>query len=480
MKPFFRKKLPYILIALEAVLIAGILLYIVPGRFRLYDIVLYDAAEKVPKNPLIGYAPPAEQKRDCRRTDLVFIMLPFSEWEPEEGVFDTAGVEEKYHIEKYREHGKHAVLRFVCDIPSQEAHRDVPDWLCQVSGGREYEDASGKGYEPDYGDETFLKAHKEALDALAAWCNKDSFVSYVEIGSVGRKGDWNTLEQSGPDKVPSDEILLQYWEQYEEAFSEDEDILLLASAAAEVPAADTGSWKDVIGSGTEVNRWTISTLDKTSRPAQTPAPDSPVRQDPAAKESGQPAAGGELWTMAPVGGGLTEEIPVDTLLMDNLSDTLGQIRSSHISFIGPGCPDAEQQETNGSEMILRNVGYCLYLSRLQTTVDFIRDELLLHFTFNNIGNTPMYRDWPVTMYIYDREGNCIRTETLDLRLSELMPGGEITVTGSVLYSKSLLDGYSVGLGIASPDGKNHITFAQKGVLPDRNGIHLVYRYSKIR
>ena len=43
MKPFFRKKLPYILIALEAVLIAGILLYIVPGRFRLYDIVLYDA-----------------------------------------------------------------------------------------------------------------------------------------------------------------------------------------------------------------------------------------------------------------------------------------------------------------------------------------------------------------------------------------------------------------------------------------------------
>jgi hypothetical protein len=166
--------------------------------------------------------------------------------------------------------------------------------------------------------------------------------------------------------------------------------------------------------------------------------------------------------------------------MDNLSDTLGQIRSCHISYIGPGCPDAEQQKTNGSEMVLRNVGYCLYLSRLQTTVDFIRDELLLHFTFNNIGNAPMYRDWPVTMYIYDREGNCIRTETLDLKLSGLMPGGEITVTGSVLYSKSLLDGYSVGLGISSPDGINHITFAQKGVLPDRDGIHLVYRHGKIR
>ena len=479
MKSFFRKKLPFILIALEAVLIAGILLYMVPGRFRLYDIVLYDAAEKIPKNPLIGYAPRAEREKDCRKTDLVFIMLPFSEWEPEEGVFDTAGVEEKYHIRKYRKQGKHAVLRFVCDIPSQKAHRDVPDWLCKVSGGREYEDDSGMGYAPDYGDETFLKAHKEALDALASWCNKDSFVSYVEIGSVGRNGDWNTLEQSGPDKVPSDEILLQYRNQYREAFSEDEDILLLGSTA-DASSDSTGSWKDVIGSGPAVDRWTISAPDKTSDPDQTPVSDSPVRQEPAAQKSGEAPGGGEPWTKAPVGGGLTEEIPVDTLLMDNLSDTLGQIRSCHISYIGPGCPDAEQQQTNGSEMVLRNVGYCLYLSRLQTTVDFIRDELLLHFTFNNIGNAPMYRDWPVTMYIYDREGNCIRTETLDLKLSGLMPGGETTVTGSVLYSKSLLDGYFVGLGISSPDGINHITFAQKGVLPDRDGIHLVYRHGKIR
>jgi hypothetical protein len=45
MKSFIRKKLPYIMFALQVVMIAGILLYIVPGRYRLYDIVLYDAAE---------------------------------------------------------------------------------------------------------------------------------------------------------------------------------------------------------------------------------------------------------------------------------------------------------------------------------------------------------------------------------------------------------------------------------------------------
>lgn len=174
---------------------------------------------------------------------------------------------------------------------------------------------------------------------------------------------------------------------------------------------------------------------------------------------------------------MTDTIPMDTLLMDNLSDTLDQIRSSHLSYIGPVCPDAEQQQSNGSEMILRNVGYCLYLSRLQTTVDFLDDTLQIHFTFNNIGAAPMYRDWPVRMYIFNKK-KCICEQTLDLRLSDLLPDKEITVTGSVPYSRDLLNGFSVGIAITSPDGSEFITLAQKGVLPDGKGIHKVYRHKK--
>ena len=231
MKPFIRKRLPYILIAVQVILIMGLLFYIVPGRYRLYDIVLYDASENVPANPLTGYAPRAELEEDCEGADLVFIMLPFSEWEPQEGVFDREGVKEKYHIEEHRQAGRHAVLRFVCDLPSKHSHRDVPDWLCSISRGVDYKDASGKGYAPDYGDETFLKAHQEALDALAAWCAEDSFVSYVEIGSVGQNGDWSATAESAADLIPSGQVLEQYRQQYEEAFSGDEDILLLQSGS---------------------------------------------------------------------------------------------------------------------------------------------------------------------------------------------------------------------------------------------------------
>ena len=478
MKRFIRKKLPFILIAVQVVLIAGLLLYIVPGRYRLYDIVLYDAAENVPENPLMGYAPRAELKEDCADTDLVFIMLPFSEWEPQEGVFDIAGVSEKYHIDEYRNSGKHAVLRFVCDIPSQEAHRDIPQWLCDQSRGVDYDDGSGKGYAPDYGDAAFLKAHREALEALASWCAQDSFVSYVEMGSVGQNGDWNLTAESAAGLAPTAELLTQYAAQYKEAFSNDSDLLLLSSMRTD-GGADAGSWKDVLGDKQASGKWTADMMifaDGTQTQGAGPA----AKRNAADKASADRiTASGAIWAKYPVGGGLTETVPMDKLLMDNLSDTLDQVRSSHVSFIGPVCPDDRQQQSNGSEMIRRNMGYCLYLSRLQTTVDFVSDLLQLHFTFNNIGAAPMYRDWPVKMYVYQGK-NLICEQTLDLRLSELMPGAEITVTGTVPYSRDLLKGYTVGIAITSPDNTETITLAQKGVLPNADGIHKVYRFKKMQ
>ena len=182
------------------------------------------------------------------------------------------------------------------------------------------------------------------------------------------------------------------------------------------------------------------------------------------------------WMTGPVGGGLTQVIDMDQLLMENLSDTLAQIRSSHTSFIGPVCPEASRQDTNGSGMILRNVGYCFYLSRLQTTVDFIRDDLVFSLSFTNVGNAPFYWDWPVTMYVFDDQKECIREQKLDLSLSRLLPGTTVTATGTVPYSDSLLKGYSVGISINSPDGRNFITLGQKGVVPGPGGIHKIYRY----
>ncbi len=481
MKTFIRKKLPFIMIILQVIMILGILLYIVPGRYRLYDIVLYDASESVPANPLIGYAPSALETEACENTDLVFIEVRFSEWEPQEGIFDTASLEEKFHIAEYKEKNKLAVLRFVCDVPGEEGHMDIPDWLYRkTNDGQSYQDASGAGYAPNYANEDFIKAHKAALEALSSWCRQDSFVAYVEMGSVGHNGDWNAWAGVSPELVPGETVLEQYAAQYSQAFPRDGEIRVLSSGSEEL-TKNSGSWRDFLGDHTQVSDWCRETVAVHSSydqeapaaaggtGAESKAADSLNKADQTDEENN------DLWKTAPVGGGMTDSISMGELLMEKLSDTLKQSRSSHISFIGPNCPDRDQQTTNGSEMILRNVGYCIYLSRLQNTVDYIDDELLFHFTFANIGVAPLYWDWPVRMYVYDKGGSCIKEQILDLKLSELLPGKEITTIGRVPYSRELLKGYSIGIAITSPDGTKHITLAQKGVIPNQNGVHRIYK-----
>lgn len=468
------------MIAIQAVLIIGILAYIVPGRYRLYDIILYDASENVPPNPLIGYAPPAEKMEDCENTSLVFIMLPFSELEPKEGFFDLDGIGKKYHFDEYRAAGKNGILRLVCDVPGSSPHMDIPDWLYQKTGdGKEYSDSSGSGYAPDYSNSLFLEEHKKALQVLSRWCSEDSFIAYVEIGSTGQNGLWSACAPSAEELRPSGSLLSEYAAQYVEAFPEESGIRLLSGALSEY-LPGTGGWSDDIGNLSESKtwiRWIGEEGDVPENKTGGQAQNGETAGIDGFKEENEEEIT-SLWSKGPVGGGLTKEIPMEELLMSRLSDTLGQLRNAHVSFIGPLCPDAEHQDTNGSSMILRDVGYCIYLSRLQTTVDFIDDNLLLHFTFSNIGNAPLYWDWPVTMYIYDRKGVCVREEQLDISLSELLPGKPITVTGFVPYSRVLIKGYSVGLKISSPDGKNHITLAQKGVIPDQQGIHKVYRFGR--
>ena len=480
MKSFIRKKLPFIMIVIQAVLIAGILLYIIPGRYRLYDIVLYDASEMMPQNPLIGYAPPAENPEDCDKTDLVFILLTLSELEPQEGVFDFDAIEAKYHIAEYREAKKHAVLRLVCDKPGDTQHRDIPDWLYEkTADGRDYDDPSGKGYCPDYSNAVFIEAHGKALRALADWCARDSFVSYVEMGSIGQNGLWTAFPAAG-GTVPVDSVRTQYERQYAECFPAEGQIRLLSSPGAS--ATDkSGNWNDVLGAPLEASQWIRENLDTQISDAGEEQTGTPVDEsgDVIEKKTlDDYLAEGDAspWMTGPVGGGLTQMIVMDQLLMENLSDTLAQIRSSHTSFIGPVCPDASRQDTNGSGMILRNVGYCFYLSRLQTTVDFIRDDLVFSLSFTNVGNAPFYWDWPVTMYVFDDQKECIREQKLDLSLSRVLPGTTVTVTGTVPYSDSLLKGYSVGISINSPDGRNFITLGQKGVVPGPGGIHKIYRY----
>ena len=101
-------------------------------------------------NPLMGFAPDADSEHLPADVTLVYLDITWREWEPQPGVFDRETVAAENQLDRWRAEGKHVVLRFVCDVPGEEPHRDIPDWLYEQCGGQDYDTEYGKGCSPRY------------------------------------------------------------------------------------------------------------------------------------------------------------------------------------------------------------------------------------------------------------------------------------------------------------------------------------------
>ena len=137
--------------------IIGLMMYILPYRYRLNQTEVFSQTNEQLHNPLTGFAPPANKEEECKDSQLVYIGLTWAQWEPREGEYAIEALEESFHIKRWKEEGKHAVLRFVCDVPGEAGHKDIPEWLYQkTKDGSFYDTAYGAGYAPDYSNSCLL------------------------------------------------------------------------------------------------------------------------------------------------------------------------------------------------------------------------------------------------------------------------------------------------------------------------------------
>ncbi|MCD8325650.1 MAG: DUF4832 domain-containing protein [Lachnospiraceae bacterium] len=435
-----RKKInenrPYLLLAVMVVVILVLMIKVLPDRYGLNQTVTFEESDAVLANPLTGFAPRAESETACEDTQLVYIGLTWAEWEPTEGEYAVQALEEKFHIEQWMEEGKHAVLRFMCDVPGDSEHMDIPEWLYrQTMDGSFYTTAYGSGYSPNYENITFRTAHKAAIEALARYCNESDFVAYVELGSLGHWGEWHVNGDVEDMGMPDADVCREYVLDYARAFRNAR--LLMRRNYTMVSDEGLGLYNDMTGDEESTLTW----LDWIENGGSQKTDGDALELQPLEN----------FWETGPVGGEFGGDVSLEELLGEYFDQTLQLIEETHMTFIGPNCPTGELAETDEAQEVLKRLGYRFYISGLRTTYSLLQNEMKITLTWENTGLAPMYWDWLVTMYVYDQDGEMIYWDTVDMDLTQLMPGTQIVTENSFPFSDQFSSGFMIGIGISNPN-----------------------------
>ncbi|MCR5419404.1 MAG: DUF4832 domain-containing protein [Lachnospiraceae bacterium] len=420
-------------------------------------------------NPLMGYAPDSGNIAQCEKCNLVFISLSWAEWEPEDGVYDIEGLERKCNIQRWKESHKHAVLRFVCDIPGSRDHIDIPEWIYEkTENGMHYDTELGKGYSPDYSDPVFIEYHNRALKKLAEYCNKDYFVSFVELGSLGHWGEWHVTGNDGSTLMPDRSVCEEYATFYSDSFV---NARLLMRRNYDIAVnGDMGFYNDMIGANKDTEEW-LNWI----------------------KEGGNQETSGEsiellpvngLGRRQPVGGEFTSSVPMETMLgSEEIGDVLSSITSSNMTFIGPMVPDLISKDMSlAAESVIRRLGYRIYVSELNTRYNYSGNNIELKLTFKNAGNAGFYFDWPVTVHIFDRDKKQIFWEGLNIDLRDLNSQDEITSVSMIPATESIRDEYYIGVSIVDYTGEENVnlTIDSGGYDEYIDDVRILYHHVKDR
>lgn len=388
--------------------------------------------EEILYNPLMGYAPRAGSTKAVGENTLVYIDVLWSEIEPQRGVYDFEALYEKNHILKYKTDGKKAVFRLVCDLPGSEEHMDIPQWLYDITGDGSFYDISyGKGYSPNYANETFIQAHNELLNAISKEFSQDNFIAYIELGSIGHWGEWHIKDGEGLVPVPTEAVCMQYVKQYVEAFP---DIcLLMRRPFRGVKEYGLGVYNDMVGEPESTSEWMgwILTGGQYTEPADVhtlyPIPD--------------------YYKKAPVGGEFTSRFSWEEMLVNEYERTRDMIAASHMTFIGPKSPHirSAQEFQKEADALRAYIGYKLGIQNAAISYNKLFKRWNIRIQMNNKGAAPIYYDWDCCMYVYDGRGSLIQRIKLPVNISDIMPGETYTVQFNGRFDIENISKFTVGI-----------------------------------
>ena len=152
---------------------------------------------------------PSDTLDDFPGLSCVFLRLPWSHIEKEEGVFNWSIVDTP--AQRWIDKGKQVAFRFTCC--ESFMRYSTPQWV-EKAGAKGYNFKPGEMredgpyWEPDYGDPVFLEKLDHFLAAAAKRYDGNPNVAFIDIGSLGVWGEGHTFHST--KKIYSLDVLKKH------------------------------------------------------------------------------------------------------------------------------------------------------------------------------------------------------------------------------------------------------------------------------
>jgi len=429
-------------------------LIILVGWLRLPETtrkVFRPLAEEV-SAPLTGWAVRADtwEQDDRLNASLVYVEATWAELEPENGIYDFEAFEEKNHLNEWWAAGRQVILRIVADRPGEPDHKDIPEWLVEMMGGKElagvsYDSPDGSGFSPDYSNLIMREEHRQLISEIAERYDAHNGVAYIEIGTLGWNGEWTVdLKADGAEPLPTSTISREYAWHYTSSFSETP--MLMRRPYIEAQLLEVGLYNPELGDFEA----TWDYLDQIELGGY----DQQIETDLVAMP--------EFYTVSTSGAHIGEDVDMDKLLADSGQQLTRLITESHLDYVvleqNPSALSDHQidilkgmTDLLGSRIWLREAEWD---SRLRAGS---RSKVRLRF--RNDGSTSMHAAWPIALALFDGD------EMLCMQLTEadasMIPPGESEFTVWIDVPDTAEVGvYTLKLGLIDPaDGQAGVQLA---------------------
>ncbi len=335
----------------------------------------------------------------------------------------------------------------------------MPDWLVK-QGAKIVPGDTDAGTEPYYAGCLFLAAHAKFVDALRQRYDGDPGVAYIDIGSYGTYGEWDSIQYNAqPDSLD--------WHARRRLI----DMYLGGQG--------TRPCEDNNGQIVQVTYNYVGFHKTRLLMPYTPwFSDSVVyavgqRQDVGIRHDALGSASHQQRYQMEIGGLVQQTWPTAPIVFEfasfaytpeALQSAAAFAREMHATFVHDNF--SGQGDNDQIENVLVSIGYRLTLRRMAYSGELRPGQTLsFEMDWENTGVAPPYfKTYPLVLSLTNAAGTAVQTQRLDPDIRSWMPGKLIQVRGTVQLAGNIPAGaYDLRLAFVDPvSGQPVLTLAIAG------------------